>query len=278
MPALGPRFWVCWVGHFLLEASAEPVVVHGKLGGEVSLVPDAKPLKSIVWKEGEDLAMQWDRNEMDSYRQFSDRGHLNTSNGVMTIKGLTLSDSGLYTPEIDNVIGLTQRLTVISGVPVPSVSASCDAEITKCDLTCVGDVAGAQPVSTVWKLDGKEILETSDATWTILKEESTESKEISCALKNPVSREESNSIHPFTANARELNISTGVIVLIFLLLALALLVVFHRLKAGAWFFDKGSMPWEADFWQKNPAPREVAEANGNMAHQPTPDEETPMTN
>lgn len=43
----------------------------GKLGGSVLLKPNASAeIASITWKQGPDLAVQWDGTNLNSYRQF----------------------------------------------------------------------------------------------------------------------------------------------------------------------------------------------------------------
>lgn len=122
------------------------------MGDEVILKPAAAsvtgPITTIIWKEGLNIAMEWDGKDIDSYRQFKgmlswvwlhsvlitiecfifflrlvltltpsmfvkERGSLNISNGEMTITGLTRGDSGLYTVEINGNAAGSTRLTVI---------------------------------------------------------------------------------------------------------------------------------------------------------------------
>lgn len=49
---------------------------------------------------------------------FKERGTLNLSSGVMTIKGLTLDDGGIYTAEINDRHGTPIRLIVLCKKPV----------------------------------------------------------------------------------------------------------------------------------------------------------------
>lgn len=45
--------------------------LYKKVGDEVVLKPGTIPVKPpIIWKEGNNIAMQWDGMETDSYRQF----------------------------------------------------------------------------------------------------------------------------------------------------------------------------------------------------------------
>ncbi|KAK9523933.1 hypothetical protein VZT92_017814 [Zoarces viviparus] len=257
---------------------------YRKVGDEAVLRPDisfvTSTITSINWKQDGNIAADWEGLETDYYRQFVERGSLNTTNGVLTITGLTPMDSGLYTSEINSekkTPGL--RLIVISPVPQPAVSKSCDAESTSCTLTCDGDTTGAGPVTYRWT--------PGDDVWTesrelrIAKNGSSGVKEFSCELRNPVSEESSLPIpNPLsTAPGRQLNIYTGVTMFTALLVALLLLATVHRCKAGMWFFQKTSMPWDSDFWRKDERPpRDAAESNGTTVQDKEhTDEETPLS-
>ncbi|XP_008302703.1 uncharacterized protein LOC103374397 [Stegastes partitus] len=265
-------------------AAASETTVYGKLGGEVELRPNAGSgtIKSVLWKSGSDMAIEWYGAEVDSYRQFKERGHLNTSTGVMTITGLLLNDSGVYTPEINNVEGSTVRLVVMSAVPVPTVSLSCEEGKIRCTLSCDGH--GTEPVTYAWTADDTVVTNSVTKEFIIDKEISANIKEFSCVLSNAVSHETSQPIsNPFDTDAPteegQLKISAGVTVFICLLVAVLLLGVVHRLKAGMWFFEKASMPWEADFWRKQErSARDAAESNGttHSDQKGQSDEETPM--
>uniref|UniRef100_A0A8D3ECU8 Ig-like domain-containing protein n=1 Tax=Scophthalmus maximus TaxID=52904 RepID=A0A8D3ECU8_SCOMX len=211
---------------------------------------------------------------------FKERGSLNTSSGEMTIRGLIRNDSALYTPEINSKEATPTLLTVISSVPVPTVTTSCD-EKAGCTLTCEGNTTGAEPVAYKWKSDDTELKPTSKDHH-VKKENSPGIKEFSCELVNPVSRESSRPIpNPFIADMpRNLNINTGLAVFLCLLVAVLLLVFIHRGTSGVWFFQKESMPWEADFWTKQERPaRDAAESNATRDHQENGQEngETQMT-
>ncbi|XP_074483030.1 cell adhesion molecule CEACAM1-like isoform X2 [Sebastes fasciatus] len=266
-----------WLCVLLAVVSADPVKkLYKKVGDEVVLKPGTIPVKPpIIWKEGNNIAMQWDGMETDPYRQFLVRGSLNTTSGEMTITGLTRKDSGLYTPEINDVVQNTTHLIVISPVPKPTVSESCDDEKTSCTLTCDGDTTDAEPVSYRWK--SGDTVKASTKEHRITKDDSSS---IICELENPVSQESSLPVpnRLITAPGGKLNISTGVTVFIGLLITVLLLVSLHRCKTGMWFFQKTSMPWETDFWGRHERPQtEAAESNGTTAQEPEQtDEETPM--
>ncbi|CAK6975456.1 uncharacterized protein LOC128354439 isoform X1 [Scomber scombrus] len=138
--------------------------------------------------------MEWYGGTPDSYRQFTDRGSLNTSTGAMTITGLTPGESGIYTAEINNRVNSKTELLVISPVPKPSISVSCDTEKTYCDFTCDGSITGAAPVTYRWTAGEKRWPSTKELK--ITKEDKEEW--FSCILENPVSSNSSEKVfNPF---------------------------------------------------------------------------------
>uniref|UniRef100_A0A672FHY0 Ig-like domain-containing protein n=1 Tax=Salarias fasciatus TaxID=181472 RepID=A0A672FHY0_SALFA len=172
------------------RSSAE-VTVYGKLGGEVALHPGVQTsITSIVWKEGADIAVEWDGTEEDRHRHYRGtagllRGRLNRTSGVMTITGLVRDDSKVYTPEINNKKGTPVRLTVI-----------CKSG-TSCTLTCSADTTGADPVTYRWKSDLRAVAHPLK-DYVIKKNASETVKEFSCELQNPVSLESSQAVaNPF---------------------------------------------------------------------------------
>ncbi|XP_075950501.1 T-lymphocyte surface antigen Ly-9-like [Anarhichas minor] len=244
------------------------VVSHRKVGDKAVLRPDISvvtgPITSINWKQNGNIAADWEGSATDYYRQFKVRSSLNTKNGELTITGLSPTDNGLYTSEINSEkMTPDLRLIVIHPVPKPTVSISYDDEKTSCNLTCDGNTTGAEPVTCRWR--------PGDDAWTksrelhITKTGSSGVKEFSCELQNPVSEESSLPIHNplYTAPVGDLNIVTGVVMFIALLLALLLLAGVHRCKTGMWFFQKTSMPWDSNFWRKDERPSTAAaEPNG----------------
>ncbi|KAM4560313.1 uncharacterized protein PAE49_012550 [Odontesthes bonariensis] len=275
--------WLCVVVVAAVASNSEDTI-YKEVGSEVALSPNADSVtattKSILWKEGVHLAINWEDGNTIAYRQFKERGELNTSTGVMTIRGLIRNDSGVYTPEIDGKPGTPVRLMVISAVPVPTIKRSCEEETSRCELTCDGDTTEAGPVTYKWKLDNKDVADGKQYTIKRSQEDISSIKEFSCELANHVSKRSSVHIsNPFvTEPERNLSISTGVTVFICLLLPVLLLVLFHKYKTRVWFFEKSSMPWEADFWRRNERPQgDGIESNGTTPRQiEQPDEETPM--
>ncbi|KAJ4924116.1 hypothetical protein JOQ06_000356 [Pogonophryne albipinna] len=254
----------------VVSADSE-IKLYKQVGDEVVLKPGpvSGTIMEISWKDGVNIAIEWDGKDIEPYRHFKVRGALNNATGEMTLRGLTLNDSGLYTAEINEVASeYPTRLIVILPVPKPTVSKTCDEEMTKCTLTCNAIITNAEPVEYGWNSNHSV---PSTPVLHITKDESSSTFE--CWLKNPVSQQHSEPFpNPFT---RKLNISAGLTVLIVLLVAVILTAIIHRIKAGMWFFEKASMPWEADFWRKHERPH-AAESNGTAAQEGSTEEGTPM--
>ncbi|CAK6983295.1 uncharacterized protein LOC128354439 isoform X1 [Scomber scombrus] len=185
-----------WIFYFLfwtaVRASEERL--YRKIGDKAVLTPDSvvNPITSITWKHGSDIAMEWYGDKTYSYRQFKDRGSLNISTGVMTITGLYQNHSGIYTAEINNKVNNHTQLLVISPVPKPSISVSC--ERTYCDLTCDGNTTGAEPVEYWWTAGEKKWNSTKELN--ITKEDKEEW--FICTVENPVSSISSEKVfNPF---------------------------------------------------------------------------------
>ncbi|XP_062270605.1 uncharacterized protein LOC133976413 isoform X1 [Scomber scombrus] len=287
---------LCVLGLLRDVSAASELIIYKKVGDEVVLKPDVSgAIPSITWKHGANLAMQWDGpgNEIDAYRTFKVRGKLNNSTGEMTITNLTLQDTGKYTPEINNKIYSSIELIVIVPVTTPTVSESCNEKYTTCTLTCDGNTNGTGEVTYRWKLDDS-LSPMPSKTHTITEENSSNIKKFSCVMQNKLSEESSKPINnPLslgpgptpspgpnpTMPAETLKINTGLTVFVSLLTTVVLLGIIHRWKAGMWFFQKASMPWEADFWRKDSERRDPVESNGTTAQsekRQIDDEETPM--
>ncbi|KAG7502019.1 T-lymphocyte surface antigen Ly-9-like [Solea senegalensis] len=265
-----------------MVSTQSEITLYKKVGDDVILTPPSvtAPITSITWKVGLNMAVQWDdsESEVSYYRHFKERGRLNISSGGLTIAGVTRGDSEVYTPEINGAAATPIRLIVISPVPVPTVTVSCDDAEGSCVLTCSANTTGAEPHSLKWKSDDSELTTTSNVHH-IEKEKSLSITQFSCELDNPVSRQSSGPIfNPFNPKATRaqgnLNISAGLVVFISLLSAVLLLVFVHRCKTGDWFFQKEYMPWTADFWRKKESTPEASATNGTTARQENRQEET----
>lgn len=274
-----------WLVCLLLStAETQDSAIFKKVGDDIVLRPSSKPdvIKTILWRDGLNIAMEWDGENIESYRHFKVRGSLDNSSGALTIKNLTQEDSGLYTPHINHNPGKAIYLRVISPVLKPDISVSCDERKTNCTLSCDGDTTGAEPVSYTWTFDSKQ--KGSSKELHLTQENSENIRELICEVQNPVSQESSKPIpNPFTGSRSpepesNLKISSGLTVFICLLAVVLLMVTVHKVKSGKWFFQKESMPWEADFWRKTERQQpDAVDSNGTTYEERgAADEEMPM--
>lgn len=277
-----------WVCVFLAAAvAADPARdLYTKLGDDVVLEPlptSSEPITNIAWKRSGNLAALW--TGADTAATVFVQGSLNVSSGQLTITSVTTEQSGLYEAEINNENAGSINLIVLAPVPKPSVIKACDTGGAGCYLICEANTTGAEPATFQWNF-GVSVKETH-----IERESSSNISDFSCEVTNPVSKEKSDPVfNPFFGAtgggksvepeepAGSMNIPAGLTVFICLLSAVLLTVFIHRWSAGMWFFQKASMPWEADFWRKETSAREAAESNGTTSHQGRrqTDEETPM--
>ncbi|XP_023282715.1 SLAM family member 5 [Seriola lalandi dorsalis] len=181
-----------------VEANSDTKYVEVGKTAVLSPGPVTDPsIKTMTWKHGSDIAVELIDNEINPYRQFKGRTHLNNVTGELTITGVTRTESGSYTSEInDKVTTRTTQLLVISPVPKPTVSTRCDQERTSCTLICKGNTTDAEPITYSWKSGDMTRNSTTHYEYIITKEE----KEpwFSCALQNPVSYNSSDQTpNPF---------------------------------------------------------------------------------
>ncbi|XP_043965680.1 uncharacterized protein LOC122827144 isoform X2 [Gambusia affinis] len=276
-----------WLLVVLAAASvSSDETIFVKEGGEVTLKPKQGSVtdatKGITWKVGEDLAVDLDSVGTVYYGRFIGRSKLNNQTGEFTIRNLTYDFTNVYTIQINDIaVGLKIYLNVLAAVPVPTIAASCLKGENKCTMFCDGTTTRAGPVEYKWMADNTELSGFTDKTF-IVKNDSSGVRQFKCKMKNPVSEETSESFaNPFKAAESGPRISTGVTVLVILLVLVILVAIGHRMKTGEWFYNKSSMPWERDFWRNTKAEQHQAaasESNGNT----TPlkgqlNEETPAT-
>ncbi|KAJ0009360.1 hypothetical protein NQD34_001062 [Periophthalmus magnuspinnatus] len=252
-------------------ARAEQSVIYKSVGADVVLTPPSKQssITHILWKRNGHLAVEWEIENVSYVKEFAfftDHTILDHSNGELTLKNLTKEFSGVYTVEINGETGTGNiNLTVLSQVPKPQISVSCNAEKTRCTLTCSGDVTGMDPKPTYkWKFNNTEKSQSNEH-FEITPE--TSAPEFICELHNRVSFMSSDPIsNPFISSPDGVKINTGIVVFVCLLACVLVTVVVHRVKSGMWFFQKDSMPWQPDFWQKPgcQAAPEPRHANGDQ--------------
>ncbi|XP_041637825.1 uncharacterized protein LOC121506204 [Cheilinus undulatus] len=219
---------------FLLFFSVSPndaEIVYKATGEDVvlSLPLVESPIQRVQWKHNGDIAAEMYGKEVQCLLQFKGRCEVNTDSGELTIKGLNLNDSGIYTPEINGKVFNKTQLSVISRVAKPSVKTFYNTEMTSCLLTCEGNTAEAEPITYTWFIDGKH--GPSDKVLTITKD----SKEYSfrCLMMNPVSNETSESItNPFTEQERDQPVSIPLLVVVIVLVVIVVAVFIYKCIRG----------------------------------------------
>ncbi|XP_063322155.1 V-set and immunoglobulin domain-containing protein 1-like isoform X2 [Pelmatolapia mariae] len=237
------------VGLIILLLSVELVLPadtgkYKELGGQAVLSPGSVPgtITSITWKHGADIAVEWYGGETVAYREFKDRCKLDFSSGALTISNLILKSSGLYTAEINNKVMSPTEITVISAVPKPTVSKSCNSEETQCTLTCKANITDAGPVEYSWMVDDKKIVGSSDNLEIGKDDPEKIGKPINCQLKNPVSSERSDDVIIPITNSNLVAIIVGVIAgLLVILIVAALLIYFFICRRSGTLNFTGEM-------------------------------------
>ncbi|CAK6982284.1 uncharacterized protein LOC121892015 [Scomber scombrus] len=216
--------------------------LYRKIGDQVVLTPDSveNPITNIRWKHGDNIAMEWFGNEPISYRQFKVRGSLNISTGVMTITGLTRDHSGIYTAEINNKVTNKTQLLVISPVPKPNISVSCDPEMTSCVFTCSGNITDAEPVTYRWTAGDKE--RTSTKELKITKEE--RKLWFSCEFENPVSSNSSEKVfNPFMKSDQTWRLIFPIPLFILIVCIFCLLHKYIKGLKPQWQYERSGGGW-----------------------------------
>ncbi|XP_041638430.1 uncharacterized protein LOC121506663 isoform X1 [Cheilinus undulatus] len=214
-------------------------LVYRAEGEDVILRPPPMTgaIQHIEWKHNNNnTAAEWSGNEVHCLGQFEGRCEVNTETGALTVKGLKLTDSGNYTPEINGEDFSKIELSVISRVAKPSVNMSCNIEMTNCNLTCEGNTADAEPITYKWFVDD---VEGPSGQKFLLTEFFTEHS-YRCLMMNPVSNETSESItnpvficgKPFIEQERNWPVSilvpVAVVGLIFLLIVILFAVFIYK--------------------------------------------------
>nr|QRM16494.1 membrane protein ORF71 [Anguillid herpesvirus 1] len=99
--------------------------VWGLIGGQITLTPPdppTAPIVRIVWKHGDDKAIEFD-DTIDDYRQFVN-ATLNITSGELTLTNLDSRFAGTYTADINGVRGVRAwNLSVLASPPPTTTSA-----------------------------------------------------------------------------------------------------------------------------------------------------------
>ncbi|KAF7649358.1 hypothetical protein LDENG_00142340 [Lucifuga dentata] len=174
------------------------------VGGKLSITPDGVSQEPtiIVWKHGDNLVLEWVQKDSSLliYSSFKGRSQLNTTTARLEISGLTLTDSGVYSAELNN-LHLPDRfnVTVVRKVEKPKIwltPLTCSDLSPSCKLMCEGIMTDVGLPVFRWRsdaghwIDGERELEISKNT--------TNTQQFFCLMKNPVSEEESDGFtNPF---------------------------------------------------------------------------------
>ncbi|XP_039478065.1 SLAM family member 9-like isoform X1 [Oreochromis aureus] len=230
-------FWLLAVLLLVGFTQAQTVEKYFKVGGTLQLSPQpvSGAITSIVWKYDKMLLAEWVKGSIDLtyYSKFKGRTNLNTDTGVLEIRDMTATDTGLYSVEINNQVQSRLYQTVeVEAVPQPEVilqPLACDRSST-CGLKCYGDITNAGPVTYSWKKDGGEWEDGQDRR-DLSKLEKDSVKTFTCRMKNPVSQKESEAFkNPFhqrkPANSDDLHCGLWVITLGAVMRSLAILALF----------------------------------------------------
>ncbi|XP_064175948.1 uncharacterized protein LOC135246413 isoform X6 [Anguilla rostrata] len=177
----------------LLVAAGDEV--YGKKGGEITLSPGSLsgPLERIVWKHGDDKAIEWEAGQTVAYRQFRGSTTLDAKTGEMTITKLDSRFIGLYSSDV-NGVQATKRwtLTLLDPVSKPIIVKNCTE--SKCELSCKNEAT--VKVQCAWR-NGEEELRQSDGTLKLEKTDDKVGKAYICNCSNPVSFAVSDQIVAF---------------------------------------------------------------------------------
>ncbi|KAM9396525.1 uncharacterized protein ACWYII_032349 isoform 5-T5 [Salvelinus alpinus] len=201
--------YICKLNNSVSGEFSEPVgevfvseYLYHKVGGELVLTPDKStvpdPITSILWKHGKNKVAEWYKDYgLDIYGAFKERTTLDQTTGELRISGLMKTDSGGYSVEVNSkLLDKTYKLSVIKAVPKPTITSSCNANLTSCTLTCEGNTTDAEPVTYSWKeeegpwvVGGKLLIVSKSDTGN-----STNSYKYICKLNNSVSGEVSEPV------------------------------------------------------------------------------------
>ncbi|XP_047211755.1 uncharacterized protein LOC124861845 isoform X6 [Girardinichthys multiradiatus] len=210
-------------------------LIYKTVGDSVVLNPGllSGPISSVTWKHKSDLALDWFGTEITCYREFEGRCDLDRTSGSLIINNLTLGDSGIYSPEINNKELDKMDLLVLQPVPKPTVSIQCNNEKTFCNLICEANIiAEFGSVTYKWKNEDRVLSNSKELE---IKTEKDGSSFI-CELENFVSNASSEAvINPFSSGNNPAPVIVSVVITFLILIVILIgVVLFLKYKKGCW--------------------------------------------
>ncbi|XP_064175944.1 uncharacterized protein LOC135246413 isoform X2 [Anguilla rostrata] len=199
--------------------------VYGKRGGEITLSPGSLSgsLTRIVWKHGDDKAIEWEGGQTDAYRQFRGSTTVNEKTGEMRITKLNSTFNGVYSSDV-NGIQATKRwtLTVLDPVSKPIIVKNCTE--SKCELSCKNEAT--VKVQCAWR-NGEEELRQSDGTLKLEKTDDKVGKAYICNCSNPVSFAVSDQIVAFDPEP-PIGLIVGLLFLIIIIIIIGAIAILFK--------------------------------------------------
>ncbi|XP_047211487.1 uncharacterized protein LOC124861644 isoform X7 [Girardinichthys multiradiatus] len=210
-------------------------LIYKTVGDSVVLNPGplSGPISSTTWKHKSDLALEWFGTEIICYREFKGRCDVDRTSGSLIINNLTLGDSGIYSPEINNKELDKMDLLVLQPVSKPTVSIQCNNEKTFCNLICEANItAEFGSVTYKWKNEDRVLSNSKELE---IKTEKDGSSFI-CELENFVSNASIEAvINPFSSGNNPPPVIVSVVITFLILIVILIgVVLFLKYKKGCW--------------------------------------------